>query len=175
MLCALLDTDTLPPLNDSVSAHFGGIFDGCHGVFACVEVILASASTDIRAMLIIFAAGFTMFCPPALCILTVWRGFSLGFISAYLCTALSAGSIVLPGGPAAFLLFLAANGLLAAAFVHLSAQAVCFSHAYREICGRPRRIIRSPLLWQYLFRYLSMFGFVMLVHGAYALLCRLLG
>ena len=175
VLCSLLDTAALPPLDEYVDTHFGRLFVGCSGVLDFARIIMDSASGDIRAMLIILTASFTMFCPLALCVLTVWRGFALGFTSAYLCTVLSEGTVELVHGPIVFLLFLGANVLIASAFVYLSAQAVCFSHEYRGICGSPRKILRAPFVWRYLFGYLTMFGFVMLVHGAYCLLTDWLG
>lgn len=174
VLCSLLDTASMPSIVPYAEAHFGALFDGCTGMLDCAGVILDSAGGDIRAMLLILAAGFTMFCPLALSVLTAWRGFALGFTSAYLCTALAEGGLVLAHGSAAFVLFLGANVLISAAFVHLSAEAVIFAHAYREICGRPKKILHSPFVWRYLFGYLTMFGFVMIVHGVYCGLSYLL-
>ncbi len=172
VLCSLLDPASLPPIGRYTDAHFGTPFVGCTRLPDYAAVIMDSASGDIRAMLLILTFGFTMFCPLALSALTAWRGFALGFTSAYLCTSITEELIVLPCGGARFILFLAANVLIAAALVFLSAQAVLFSHRYREICGHPRKIFRSPFVGQYLFGYLTMFGFVMLVHTVYAL-CNL--
>lgn len=174
LLCSLLDTAALPALTGRAEAHFTSPFQSGAGLPEGALAILDSASGDIRAMLIILAAGFTLFCPLALSLLTAWRGFSLGFVAAWLGSVLSAGDTRLTHGAAAFLLFLGANGLVAAAFVHLSAQAVYFSHEYRAICGRPKKILRAPFVWRYLFGYLTMFGFVVLVHGAYCGLCALI-
>lgn len=174
VLCSLLKTASMPSIVPYAQAHFGTLFDGCSNVLDCAGVILDSAGGDIQAMLMIFAAGFTMFCPLALSILTAWRGFALGFTSAYLCTALAEGSLVLVHGSTAFVLFLGANVLISAAFVYLSAEAVIFAHKYREICGRPKKILHAPFVRRYLFGYLTMFGFVMIVHGIYCGLSYLL-
>ncbi|MBQ8397160.1 MAG: hypothetical protein IJX53_03045 [Clostridia bacterium] len=173
VLCSLLDAAALPALDGWAAAHFTSPFAAGDSLPDCAAAILDSASGDIRSMFLILTAGFTLFCPLALSVLTAWRGFSLGFVAAWLGSALSAGTLQMSHGAGAFLLFLGANGLVAAAFVHLAAQAVYFSHEYRAICGRPKKILRSPFVWRYLFVYLTMFGFVMLVHGAYCGLCAL--
>lgn len=174
VLCSLLDTASLPAIGRYTDAHFADPFAGCTGLLDGSTVVIDCAGGDIRAMLLILTASFTMFCPLALSLLTIWRGFSLGFTAAYLCTALADGLITLPHSAAAFVGFLGANVFVAAAFVYLSAQAVLFSHQYREICGRPRKILRSPFVWHYLFGYLTMFGFVLIVHLLYCLLSTLL-
>ena len=173
LLCSLLDPGALPKLNSRAAAHFASPFQEATSLPDAASAILHSASGDIRAMFLILAAGFTLFCPLALSVLTAWRGFSLGFVAAWLGNVLSAGTLHLRHSAGAFLLFLGANGLVAAAFVHLAAQAVCFSHAYRAICGRPKKILRAPFVWRYLFVYLTMFGFVMLVHSIYCGLCAM--
>ncbi len=173
LLCSLLD-GALPGLDGRAEAHFASPFRADSRLPERALAILDSASGDIRAMFIILAAGFTLFCPLALSLLTAWRGFSLGFVAAWLGSVLSAGQTQLNHAAGAFLLFLGANGLVAAAFVHLAAQAVYFSHEYRAICGRPKKILRAPFVWRYLFVYLTMFGFVVLVHGAYCGLCALI-
>ncbi len=174
VLCSLLDPAALPPIGRYAQAHFSALFHGCTAIADYVSVIMGSASGDIRAMLLILTFGFTMFCPPALSALTAWRGFALGFTAASLSTAIADGRVSIPHGGTAFVFFLGANVLIAAAFVHLSAEAVLFSHQYREICGRPRKILRAPFVRRYLFIYLTMFGFVMLVHTVYCLLSFLL-
>lgn len=174
VLCSLLDGAALPPLKGWAEAHFAAPFTADTSLPDCASAILDCASGDIRAMFLILTAGFTMFCPLALSLLTAWRGFSLGFVAAWLGGALSSGALQMAHGTAAFLLFLGANGLVAAAFVHLAAQAVYFSHEYRAICGRPKKIIRAPFVWRYLFVYLTMFGFVMLVHSVCCWLCALI-
>ena len=174
LLCSLIDPTVLPLPQAEIRAHFASPFPTDCTLMDGAEAILASASGDIRAMFIILASGFTLFCPLALSLLTAWRGFSLGFVAAWLGNILSAGSFPTDNGIMAFILFLSANGLAAAALVYLAARAVCFSHAYRTICGRPKQILRAPFVRQYLFVYLTMFGFTVLVHGLYGGLCALL-
>ncbi len=170
LLCALLDADVLPDLRGRAAAHFTSPFVGVEGLPARAEALLDAASGDIRAMLVIALTSLTLFCPPALCIFTVWRGFSLGFVAAWLGRVLPTTGF----GAGAFLLFVGQSGLVAAAFVQLCAEAVIFSHQYRAVCGRPRKIIRSPFVWRYLFGYLTMFGFVILTHAISGGLCGML-
>ena len=174
LFCSLLDPASLPPAEQYTSAHFSVTpGDGIPMLDRACR-ILRDANGDIRAMLFILTAGFTMFCPLALSLHSVWRGFSLGFTAAYLCSAVEAGLTVPSRAPAAFLLFLGANVLIAASLVELSARAVIFSHMYRQQCIRPRMIFTSPFVRQYLFHYLTIFGFVLIVNFLYAALSSLL-
>lgn len=174
LFCSLLEPSSLPPAAQYTASHFAvGTGDGSSLLDRACRV-LRDAGGDIRAMLFILTAGFTMFCPLALSLQSVWRGFSLGFTAAYLCSAVEAGLSVPTNAPAAFLLFLGANVLIAASFVELSARAVIFSHVYRQQCIRPRMIFTAPFVRRYLFHYLTIFGFVLIVNCLYAALSSLL-
>ncbi|MBQ2767056.1 MAG: hypothetical protein IJF49_03150 [Clostridia bacterium] len=174
VFCSLLDINSLPALTPYVEAHFDRAMNTDASLLARICTVIEDAGANIRSMLFILTAGFTMFCPLALSLQTVWRGFSLGFTSSYLCAAITEGMITMDRAPAAFLLFLGANVLIAASFVELSAQAVIFSHRYREICARPRMILTAPFVRQYLFHYLTIFGFVLIVNFLYASLSSFL-
>lgn len=169
LLCAMLGTDALPALGDRAAAHFASPFAPGASLTEHAEALIEAASGDIRAMFVIMLAALTFLCPPMLCLFTAWRGFSLGFVAAWLGRVLPA----LGYGTGSFLLFVGQSALVAASFVTLSAEAVLFSHQYRAICGRPRKIIRAPFVWRYLFTCLTMFGFVMLVHACGGMLCAI--
>lgn len=174
LFCSLLEPSSLPPAKQYTASHFAVSTGEAASMLDRVCRVLRDAGGDIRAMLFILTAGFTMFCPLALSLQSVWRGFSLGFTAAYLCSAVEAGLSVPANAPAAFLLFLGANVLIAASFVELSARAVIFSHMYRQQCLRPRMIFTAPFVRQYLFHYLTIFGFVLIVNCLYAALSSLL-
>ena len=174
LFCSLLDPASLPPAERYTAAHFGTVSNAGVSLLDRACRVLEDAGGDIRAMLFILTAGFTMFCPLALSLQSAWRGFSLGFTAAYLCSAVEAGLAIPANAPAAFLLFLGANVLIAASFVELSARAVIFSHVYRQQCLRPRMIFTAPFVRRYLFHYLTIFGFVLIVNCLYAALSSLL-
>lgn len=174
VLCSLLDPAALPAIDPYTRAHFTDSFVGCETLFDYASVVVDAASRDMRDMLLILTAGFTFFCPFALSLLGAWRGFALGFTTAYLCTALAEGLITIPHGGALFLLFLSVNIPIAAALIYLSAEAALFSHTYRAAAGRLRQILRAPFLWRYLFGYLTMFGFVLIMQLIYCLLSALM-
>lgn len=151
-------------LSQKIIGHFTDVFKGCSSCKHYFTVIISASTDDIRCLILLFAAGFTYFCAIASSALILCRGFTVGFSLQYLITVSSSGLIELPKAGAATLIFIITE-LTVALFLHwLAAKSLVFGYEFRKLRGRRSRILGSPIIYRYLFLYLTAFGCVLIIN-----------
>lgn len=154
--------------------HFTDVFSGCSKPADYFTVIITSSSADLRYLLLILTSGFTFFCKYATGAMVAFKAFAMGFSSEFLFLSLKKGLISLNHPALSFVLFSAAELLIVCVVVYLSVKATLFSYDFRRLRGCKRLILRSPIIYRYIFLFLTAIGFVIAVNAAYCGLSALI-
>ncbi len=145
-------------INTYISNHFSYLFEGCDGFTDHFRALMECSLFDIRHIVFIFVSGFTMFSFFACSLACMYRGLSFGFSVGYIVLGVANKEISVAHFELAFLIFLAANVLVAALFIAFSARSVIFSYDYRRPTSKKR------VLYSFLLTFLVCFGFVIIVN-----------
>ena len=154
-------------LKTRVVCHFTDVFAGCSKPVDYFTVIITSSSADLRYLLLICTSGFTFFCKYATGAMVAFKAFSMGFSSEFLFLSLKKGLISLTSPALSFILFVAAELMIVCVVVYLSTKATLFSYDFRKLRGCKKMILRSPIIYRYIFLFLTAIGFVITVNAAY--------
>ena len=161
-------------LRAQMSGHFTDVFKGCSLPADYFTVIISSSSADLRYLLLIFTSGFTFFCKYATGAMIAFRAFSIGFSSEFLFISLKDGIIGLEHPALSLAVFLASEILIAMLLIYLSVKSTLFGYDFRRLRGRKSLIIRSPVIYRYVFLFLTAIGFVISVNAIYCALSSLI-
>lgn len=151
-------------INTYIYGHFGNLFDECKVPVDYLRTLLDCSYVDIKHLLFIFTAGFTMFASTAMIFVIFYRGLSLGFSVGYLVTALRNGIISFNSTEIAFAVFLCANAFIASAMIVMCSKTSIFSDEFRRMGGRKRIILRSRVLYNQIFRLLMILGIILIIN-----------
>ena len=169
---------TGPAISDAmkiqISSHFTEIFDGCRNPTDYFAVIISSSSADFRYLILIFAAGFTYFCKYATAAMIGIRAFTLGYSLEFLASAIDRDIIHLRLPALSFVLFLISEIILLALIIYLSVKATFFGDDFRRLRGRRSLILRSPVIYKYIFLFLTAIGLVIIINAGYCSLAAIL-
>ena len=163
-------SDSMSP---QIASHFSGIFSGCQSPTDYFTVIISASSADLRSLVLIFASGFTYFCKYATGAMLAFRAFTLGFSFEFLAFSLKRSSVVLDHPLLSMMIFLSCELMIAALIVYLSVKSVFFGDDFRRLRGRKSLILRSPIIYRYIFLFLTAFGLVIAVNSAYCAISAL--
>ncbi len=147
-----------------ISEHFTNVFVGCESIRDYFLVIFASSATDIRYLVLIFAAGFTYFCGIASSAFIVCRGVTLGFSISFLYESVKSQKVSLSYPNAALAIFSVTELAIALFIIFLSTKSLVFSYDFKKLRGRRSLIMRSPTIYKYLIFYLTAFGLMILIN-----------
>lgn len=156
--------------NKMISSHFTQVFRGCNGCKDYFTVIISASSSDIRYLLLLFTTGFTYFCAPATSVFLMCKGATLGFSLNYMLISARIGALSLPLPYLAATIFTAIEFITSLFMVWLGAKSLVFSYEFRKLRGRKRRILTSPVIYNYLLLYLTAFGLVLIINTVSCLL-----
>ena len=145
-------------MNARILEYFSCNFSGCDTIFDFARYLVEISRQDLLHVLFIFSAGFTMLAGAAVSALLFFRGFSLGFSASYLAYAIRIHTIELQHPIGAVVLYALLCAFGAAILLHYSVRTTVFSDAFKSLCGRASRIIRSKDLYAHLFRFLIALG-----------------
>ena len=161
-------------LRVQMADHFTNVFEGCSAPADYITVIITSSTADLRYVLLIFTAGFTFFCKYATGAMIAIRAFSIGFCSEFLIISLREGIIDLDHPVVSFAIFLLSELLIAALLVYLSVKSTIFGYDFRRLRGRKSLILRSPVIYRYIFLFSTAIGYSISVNAAYCALSSLI-
>lgn len=146
-----------------IAGYFAGSLADCTDAFAFARRLLSLSAEDLTRLGFLFMAGFTVFVAFAEAGILLFRGLSFGFSVSYLASMLRREAFPLSNPTLSLILFSLSGALCTALMIHLSAQTVLFSDAFKALCGRPRLILRSRALYAQLFRFTVAFGAILLL------------
>jgi len=167
LCCSNYDFSVSDKISVQIISHFADAFYGCDDYSDYISVVIKASLSDLRHLAFVFAAGFTMFCGLACCVVNFCRGFTFGFSAAYLLLMIQSGISDFSSPKVEFVLFIISKLLIGAVIVYLSARANIFGYEFRKLRGRKSAIIRSPVIYKYILVFVIMFGFIVLVNTAY--------
>ncbi len=157
-----------------ISEHFTNVFVGCESVRDYFLVIFAASATDIRYLVLIFAAGFTYFCGIASSAFIVCRGFTVGFSISFLYESVKGTKLTLSYPNTAIAIFTITELAIALFIIFLSTKSLVFSYDFKKLRGRRSLIMRSPTIYKYLVFYLTAFGLMILINTISCLISMLI-
>lgn len=151
-------------ISERVERYFSVDFSKCQSSYDYANTLVDISSTDISHLLIIFTAGFTMLAGLVVSVIFVVRGFSLGFSLSYIAYAVNCGSLDVEHPHAAVVIYSLICAALAVVLIHFGVKTACFCDDFKNLCGRPRMIIKSKALYLQLLRFLIAFGAVLILN-----------
>lgn len=172
--CKVSGSSVSESMKSQMADHFANVFRGCETPTDYFTVIITCASSDFRYLLIIFTAGFTYFCKYATGTMIGVRAFTLGFCSEFLHSSIKSGILALSFPYLSFLTFVACELLILALIIYLSVKATLFGDDFRRLRGRRSLILRSPVIYRYIFLFLTAIGLIIIINAAYCWLSSLL-
>ncbi len=161
-------------MKKQIISHFCDVFLGCETLADYFAVIISCAGPDLRYLLLIFTAGFTYFCKYAAGAMVAVRAFTVGFCSEFLLLCLKDDIISLKYPFLSFALFAASEICMLALIMYLSVKAVLFGDDFRRLRGRRSLMLRSPVIYRYIFLFLTAIGFVIIINAAYCFISSLI-
>ena len=150
--------------NERIRAYFSADFTGCDSLFSYADRLLTYSKQDLSDLFLLFTVGFTMFAGLATAAILMFRGFSLGFSISYLAFLLKSEAVSPSVTYTDIALFSALSAVCAALMIHFSVKTVLFSDAFKALCGRPSRILRSGDFYAQIFRFLVAFGAILILN-----------
>ncbi len=150
-------------LNKYVISYFSHSFNFERSLMDNATLLIYASYSDVRTLLLVFVAGFTMFSSIAIYGLLFYHALSLGFSSLYLVSSMSAGLLE---GVSFFNLvfFLFSNAAIAAILLVFSSKTRIFTDKFKALGGRRKLIIRSKPLYFQIFTLLCMCGAVLFIN-----------
>lgn len=147
-----------------ITAYFSSDFDGCDDAITLAKRLLAASTQDLTRLVMIFMAGFTVFVSLVVSWLLVFRGLSFGFSVSYLAYAIRTEIVALDYPVAMLMLFSLLGAITAAIMINMAVKTTMFSDEFKTLCGRPRLILHSRLLYVQIFRFLVAFGAILIIN-----------
>ena len=173
LFCRMTDPVVSDRMKSQIVSHFCDVFSGCETPTDYFTVIISCASSDLRYLLIIFTAGFTYFCKYAAGAMVGVRAFTVGFCSQFLLLSLKNGIIDLKHPFLSIALFFICEFLVLALIIYLSVKATLFGDDFRRLRGRRSLMLRSPVIYRYIFLFLTAIGLIIAVNAGYCWLSSL--
>jgi len=167
LCCRKFDLTISDKISTQIISHFADAFYGCGNYTDYLSVIIRASLSDFRHLAFVFAAGFTMFCTLACCVVNICRGFTFGFSLSYLIIMVENDLSNFKHPSIEIFAFVLTKVLVGAAIIYLSTRAYNFGYEFRKLRGRKSVIIRSPLIYRYILVFIIIFGFIILVNSAY--------
>ena len=154
-------------MKKQIAEHFSDVFYGCKTPTDYCIVIITSASSDIRYLVLMFTAGFTYFCKYATGIMISVRAFSVGYSLDFLLYSLKQKSLTLIRPGLSVAIFFICELLIAFLFIYISVKSVFFGDDFRRLRGRRSLILKSPIIYRHIFLLLTAVGFTIIVNAGY--------
>ncbi len=165
--CRITGATISDAMKIQLASHFTEVFDGCTNATDYFTVIITASSADFRYLVLIFAAGFTYFCKYASAVMIGVRAFTLGYCSEFLMNVIKQELIYLKFPSLSFTLFLISELLILALIIYLSVKATFFGDDFRRLRGRRSLMLRSPVIYKYIFLFLTALGLVIIINAGY--------
>ncbi len=167
VFCRITEPKVSEHMKDQIISHFCEAFSGCETPTDYFTVIISCASADLRYLLVIFTAGFTYFCKYAAGAMVCARAFTVGFSSEFLLLSLRNGIISLKYPLVYFALFVFCELFVLALIIYLAVKATLFGDDFRRLRGRRSLMLRSPVIYRYIFLFLTAIGLIIAVNAGY--------
>ena len=161
-------------MKQQISGHFKDVFCGCETMSDYFSVIISASSADFRYLVLIFTAGFTFFCKYATAAMIAVRAFTVGFSSEFIISAVQTNAIEFSAPWIYITLFTTSRLLVLALIVYLSIKATVFGDDFRRLRWRKSLILRSPVIYRYIFLFLTALGLVIIFNAGYCFLSSLI-
>ena len=157
-------------MKNQIAEHFSGVFRGCETATDYCIVIITSAASDIRYLVLIFTAGFTYFCKYAAGVMVAARAFTFGYSLDFLLYSLKKKSLTLLHPGLSVAIFFICELLVTLLFIYISVKSVFFGDDFRRLRGRRSLMLKSPIIYRHIFLLLTTMGFTIIVNAGYCLL-----
>ena len=156
------------PLSERLNAYIDDYFSCSFNFentlsFNC-EKLFSSSYADMKTMVLIFIAGFTMFSSVAIYWLLFSQAVSLGFSSLYLVNAIS-GDVLLKVNFFDLLIFLLLSAAISSMMILFGSKTRIFNDHFRSLGNRKKLIIRSKPLYKQIFTLLTLCGAIILINS----------
>ena len=151
-------------LNACISEYFSGSFDFNKELSYNCEKLFSSSYRDMKTLVLIFIAGFTMFSSLAIYWLLFSQAVSLGFSSLYLVNAMSNGGLE----AVSFLdliFFLLLSASLSSLMILFGSKTRIFNDHFRSLGNKKKLIIKSKPLYKQIFTLLTLCGAILLINS----------
>ncbi len=150
-------------LDGYIVSFFSLVFDPGKDIFDNAALVVFASSFELKTLVYIFVAGFTMFSSVAIYWILCTQACSLGFSSIYLVNSMSSGSLSLVGFHD-LILFLLTGAAISSVMLVFSAKTRVFNDVFRNLGNRKKLIIRSKPLYIQIFTLISLCGAVILIY-----------
>ena len=150
-------------LNTYITSHFSRTFNFGSGISQNATALTVASYSDMKTLVLIFVAGFTMFSSIAIYWLLSAQAVSLGFSSLYLVNAMSSGKLT----QVHFfdlVIFLLSSAALSALMIVFSSKTRIFNDVFRGLGNRKKLIIRSKPLYKQIFTLITLCGAVIFIN-----------
>ena len=158
----------------NIESHFCGVFNGCTSPKSYSAVIISASLSDLRYLILFFTSGFTYFCGIADSVFLLIKGFAFGFSLKYLLKVINVSKELLKHPVGAVIIFTVSELFILVCFLSLSVKTILFAYEFKRMRGRKSRILRSPIIYQYIFTYLTCFGLIIIFNAASCVITFLL-
>ena len=174
LFCKIASASVSDEMKIKIASHFSEIFKGCKSPTDYFAVIISASSADFRYLVLIFASGFTYFCKYATAAMVGVRAFTLGYSLEFFAASIKYDFLSLRHPWISFLLFLASKSVVLALIIYLSVKATFFGEDFRRLRGRRSLILRSPVIYRYIFLFLTALGMIIIINAGYCILAATL-
>lgn len=151
-------------LNDYIVEYFSYSFLSDKDLPFNCSILFAISYSDMKTLVLIFIAGFTMFSSIAIYWLLFSQAVSLGFSSLYLVNAMSEGAL----GSVSFadlVFFLLFSAAISSIIILFGSKTRIFNDHFRALGNRKKLIIRSGPLYMQIFTLLTLCGAIILINS----------
>lgn len=140
-----------------INVYFSCTFSFDKGINENTALLLAISFADIKTMVYLFVAGFTMFSSMAIYWLLCTQALSLGFSSLYLVNTMAYGVL---DGVSFFdlVLFLLSSAAISSLMILYSAKTRIFNESFRKIIQNKKQIIKHKPLYLQIYLLLTLCG-----------------
>lgn len=150
--------------NIRIESYFSKSIFSADNVYDFLEAFVSTCQKDLSHIVLLFAAGFTLFAGLAVFTLLSFRGFALGFSASYFVYAIRTQCISLAHPKLSLCIYSVICATVAAVMLHSAVKSVMFSDAFKALGGRPRKILCSKELYRHVFRLLIGLGATLLLN-----------
>lgn len=151
-------------LNACIAEYFSCSFNFGKALSSNCETLFSYSYSDMKTLVLIFIAGFTMFSSVAIYWLLFSQAVSLGFSSLYLVNAMSGGTL----NSVSFfdlILFLFLSAALSSIMILFGSKTRVFNDHFRSLGNRKKLMIRSKPLYKQIFTLLTLCGAILLINS----------
>ena len=164
ILYYILSISSSETLNSYISNYFSNKINTDLNLNSILPALTLISYSDLKALFLVFLAGFTMFSGIGILCILAFEAVSLGFSSLYLVNAMTYD--LLPS--VAFsdlIIFLLSNSLIAGILVYFSYKTIFFNDSFRALQGRKKLILRHKNMYRHIFYLLTFGGAIILINS----------